>query len=59
MRAVVLACFFLSGASGLILEMLWTGMLTLKRFTGTAWSNPPGITPDWSRLATSRLNSSL
>src|SRR5262249_53357833 len=29
MRAVVLACFFLSGASGLILEMLWTRMLTL------------------------------
>jgi spermidine synthase len=29
MRALVLACFFLSGASGLILEMLWTRMLTL------------------------------
>src|SRR5271154_6562510 len=29
MRLVVLACFFLSGASGLILEMLWTRMLTL------------------------------
>src|SRR5215212_6927630 len=29
MPAVVLACFFLSGASGLILEMLWTRMLTL------------------------------
>jgi spermidine synthase len=29
MRAVILACFFLSGASGLILEMLWTRMLTL------------------------------
>ena len=29
MRAVVLACFFLSGASGLILEMLWTRLLTL------------------------------
>lgn len=29
MRAVVLACFFLSGASGLVLEMLWTRMLTL------------------------------
>ncbi len=29
MRVVVLACFFLSGASGLILEMLWTRMLTL------------------------------
>jgi spermidine synthase len=28
-RAVILACFFLSGASGLILEMLWTRMLTL------------------------------
>src|SRR6266540_970439 len=29
MRVVILACFFLSGASGLILEMLWTRMLTL------------------------------
>ncbi len=29
MRVLVLACFFLSGASGLILEMLWTRMLTL------------------------------
>src|SRR6266540_3061310 len=29
MRVVILACFFLSGASGLILEMLWTLMLTL------------------------------
>src|SRR5690348_12259002 len=29
MRVVVLACFFLSGASGLILELLWTRMLTL------------------------------
>src|SRR5436190_9856401 len=29
MPAVVLACFFLSGASGLILELLWTRMLTL------------------------------
>src|SRR5438105_1072222 len=29
MRALILACFFLSGASGLILEMLWTRMLTL------------------------------
>jgi len=29
MRLVILACFFLSGASGLILEMLWTRMLTL------------------------------
>ena len=29
MRVAVLACFFLSGASGLILEMLWTRMLTL------------------------------
>lgn len=29
MRLVVLACFFLSGASGLILEMLWTRLLTL------------------------------
>jgi len=29
MRAVILACFFLSGASGLVLEMLWTRMLTL------------------------------
>jgi spermidine synthase len=29
MRAVVLACFFLSGASALVLEMLWTRMLTL------------------------------
>jgi spermidine synthase len=27
--AVVLACFFLSGASGLILELIWTRMLTL------------------------------
>src|SRR5688500_12746845 len=26
---MVLACFFLSGASGLILELLWTRMLTL------------------------------
>ena len=29
MRAVILGCFFLSGASGLVLEMLWTRMLTL------------------------------
>jgi spermidine synthase len=29
MRVLVLACFFLSGASGLILEMLWTRELTL------------------------------
>jgi spermidine synthase len=29
MRPVILACFFLSGASGLVLEMLWTRMLTL------------------------------
>ncbi len=29
MPALVLACFFLSGASGLILELLWTRMLTL------------------------------
>src|SRR5436189_93449 len=29
MAPVVLACFFLSGASGLILELLWTRMLTL------------------------------
>src|SRR5947208_3041147 len=29
MPAVVLICFFLSGASGLILELLWTRMLTL------------------------------
>jgi len=29
MPAVVLTCFFLSGASGLILELLWTRMLTL------------------------------
>ncbi len=29
MRPVLLACFFLSGASGLVLEMLWTRMLTL------------------------------
>ena len=29
MRLVILACFFLSGASGLVLEMLWTRMLTL------------------------------
>ena len=29
MRAVLLACFFLSGASGLILEILWTRKLTL------------------------------
>jgi spermidine synthase len=29
MAAVVLACFFLSGASGLILELIWTRMLTL------------------------------
>ncbi len=29
MRPLILACFFLSGASGLILEMLWTRMLTL------------------------------
>src|SRR4051812_4238890 len=29
MRSVILACFFLSGASGLVLEMLWTRMLTL------------------------------
>ncbi len=29
MRTVVLGCFFLSGASGLVLEMLWTRMLTL------------------------------
>ena len=29
MRTVILGCFFLSGASGLVLEMLWTRMLTL------------------------------
>jgi spermidine synthase len=29
MRALVLACFFLSGASGLVLELVWTRMLTL------------------------------
>jgi spermidine synthase len=29
MPTVVLSCFFLSGASGLILELLWTRMLTL------------------------------
>lgn len=29
MRSLILACFFLSGASGLVLEMLWTRMLTL------------------------------
>ena len=29
MPTVVLCCFFLSGASGLILELLWTRMLTL------------------------------
>src|SRR5919206_1469917 len=29
MPAVVLACFFLSGASGLIFELLWTRLLTL------------------------------
>ena len=29
MRALVLACFFLSGASGLIFEMVWTRGLTL------------------------------
>ena len=29
MRPLVLACFFLSGASGLILEMVWTRGLTL------------------------------
>src|SRR5688572_33345253 len=29
MAPVVLVCFFLSGASGLILEMLWTRELTL------------------------------
>src|SRR6476659_1385497 len=29
MRLVILACFFLSGASGLILELIWTRMLTL------------------------------
>src|SRR5450432_215137 len=29
MRPVILGCFFLSGASGLVLEMLWTRMLTL------------------------------
>src|SRR4051812_23324348 len=29
MRSVILACFFLSGASGLILELLWTRLLTL------------------------------
>jgi spermidine synthase len=29
MPSVVLCCFFLSGASGLILELLWTRMLTL------------------------------
>lgn len=29
MPALVLACFFLSGASGLILELIWTRMLTL------------------------------
>jgi spermidine synthase len=29
MPSVVLSCFFLSGASGLILELLWTRMLTL------------------------------
>src|SRR5688572_11787935 len=29
MRALVLACFFLSGASGLVFEMVWTRMLTL------------------------------
>ena len=29
MRPVILGCFFLSGASGLVLEMLWTRLLTL------------------------------
>src|SRR5262245_44190829 len=29
MRAVLLACFFLSGASGLVFEMVWTRLLTL------------------------------
>src|SRR5215831_15412258 len=29
MRAVILGCFFLSGASGLVLELLWTRLLTL------------------------------
>jgi spermidine synthase len=29
MPSVVLSCFFLSGASGLILELLWTRLLTL------------------------------
>src|SRR5687768_16064855 len=29
MQALVLGCFFLSGASGLVLELLWTRMLTL------------------------------
>jgi len=29
MPSVVLSCFFLSGASGLILELIWTRMLTL------------------------------
>ncbi|HEX2658281.1 MAG TPA: fused MFS/spermidine synthase [Polyangia bacterium] len=29
MRSLILACFFLSGASGLVLEMLWTRLLTL------------------------------
>ncbi len=29
MRAVILLCFFLSGASGLLFELLWTRMLTL------------------------------
>lgn len=29
MRAILLACFFLSGASGLVFEMVWTRMLTL------------------------------
>src|SRR3954467_9948774 len=29
MRALLRACFFLSGASGLVFEMVWTRMLTL------------------------------
>ena len=29
MRAILLACFFLSGSSGLILESLWTRQLGL------------------------------
>lgn len=44
-HAVVLACFFLSGATGLVYEVLWSRRLTLINGGRIALQNPgiPGL----------------